>query len=110
MSVNQIILKPYLLIDKEHNYLMDDEGLKDENAFMLLDDNDSDNIKAIAAACRKAKKLLTLGIVKQNGLCALKCWIQEHAQAGINLDTFLSVSLTPVIKRQYAQKFISQSL
>ena len=89
---------------------MDDEGLKDENAFMLLDDNDSDNIKAIAAACRKAKKLLTLGIVKQNGLRALKCWIQEHAQAGINLDTFLSVSLTPVIKRQYAQKFISQSL
>ena len=56
MSVNQIILKPYLLIDKEHNYLMDDEGLKDENAFMLLDD--SDNIKAIAAACCKAKKLL----------------------------------------------------
>ena len=82
---------------------MDDEGLKDENAFMLLDD--SDNIKAIAAACRKAKKLLTLGIVKQNGLRALKCWIQEHAQAGINLDTFLSVSLTPAIKRRYAQRF-----
>ena len=36
MSVYQIILKAYLLIDKEHNYLMDDEGLKDENAFMLL--------------------------------------------------------------------------
>ena len=64
-----------ITIAAELAYLVTDEGLEDGDEFLLLEDS---NNKDIAKSCRKSANLFTLGAIKQKGLLALKCWIQEH--------------------------------
>ena len=90
-----------ITIAAELAYLAADERLEDGNAFLLLEDSDN---KDIAKSCRKSANQFTLGAMKQKGLLALKCWIQEHTQSEVHVDSLLCVDFNQQTKRVYVKK------
>ena len=44
------------------------------------------------------------GAMKQKGLLALKCWIQEHTQSEVHVDSLLCVDFNQQTKRVYVKK------
>ena len=79
---------------------MDEEGICAPTSFLSIMEK---YFRGIASRCKSSG--LTLGVIPQKNLLALKIFIPDHHRCGINTETLKSSGFTTTLMIEYTMKF-----